>query len=343
MKKQILLVFTGGTIGSQLSGDTINTDSSAGFKLLQLFNERDRQAESVCFKILQPLQILSENLHPSHWNILIAAIESEDLSNYDGIIVTHGTDTLAFSAAMLSQYFNPLNIPLLLVSSHLPLDHPDANGMANFLCAVDFIRQQILRGVFVAYQNPGQAMQVYLGSRLNSCLPLSSDFIGLQSQALMQYADGQFYHRQDAKLLPCSPLSLNADFSSRILLIKPYPGLNYSHFQLDQVDVVLHDLYHSGTACASVAQSGAHSLVEFIQHCRQRQLKVYLAAAAYSENAYASTRQLLEAGAEIIWDVSIEVAYAKLLLAYGNFTADSAIDAFLRRDLAWEHVGSTAV
>ncbi|MDD1622074.1 MAG: asparaginase domain-containing protein [Methylococcaceae bacterium] len=335
--KSILLVFTGGTIGSKAEGGTINTSDLAGYKLLQLFAERHGDPASARFKTLQPLRILSENLHPKHWRQLIAAIEDEGLSGYDGVIVTHGTDTLAFSAAVLGLYFNRLNIPMLLVSSDLPLDNPDANGLPNFLTAVEFIRQIPQGGVFVSYKNPGQIQQIHLATRLASCLQLGSDFISVQNKPFMHFEGGCF-RRLHALPELSQPVSLKADFSARILLIRPYPGLDYSQFSLDGVDAVLHDLYHSGTACASAVWGENHNLVEFIKRCRQRNLKIYLAPAIKSDSVYGSTRELLAAGAEMIWNLSLEAAYAKLLLAYGNFDDPQAINRFLAQDNAWEHV-----
>lgn len=336
--KSILLVFTGGTIGSQAEAGTINTSSKAGFRLLQLFAERDRYPASVKFKTLQPLQILSENLHPRHWQQLIAAIEAEDLTQFDGIIVTHGTDTLAFSAAALGLYFAGLKIPMLLVSSDLPLDNPSANGLANFLCAVEFIRQIPQPGVFVPYKNPLQTMQVHLATRLASCLQLSSDFISAQSLAFMQFNDGRFSQLHIVSEPADLPPPLTANFSAHILLIKPYPGLDYMQFNLDGVDAVLHDLYHSGTACESMAWGEQYSLIGFIERCRQHRIPVYLAPAVHSESAYSSTRALLNHGAEMIWNMSLEASYAKLLLAYRNFDDPRSISRFLQQDIAWEHL-----
>lgn len=336
--KSILLVLTGGTIGSQAAGGTINTSNAAGLKLLQLFAERDGDPASVAFKTLQPLRILSENLHPRHWRQIVDSIEAEDLSGFDGIIVTHGTDTLAFSAAALGLYFNRLQKPMLLVSSDLPLDDPKANGLPNFLCAVEFIRRHPENGVFVPYQNPGQPLQIHRATRLASSLQLGGDFISVQAKAYMQFENGCFKKLHGFVDAECSPLPLKADFSARILLIRPYPGLDYSQFNLDNADAVLHDLYHSGTACASAAWGEQHSLAEFIKRCRQRKLKVYLAPAVRSESAYSSTRELLAHGAEMIWNLSLEAAYAKLLLAYGNFDDPQAFSRFLARDIAWEHV-----
>ena len=129
-------------------------------------------------------------------------------------------------------------------------------------------------------------------------------------------------------------LNLKANFSSRILMIKPYPGLDYAHFNLDNVDVVLHDLYHSGTACVSAQWGENHSLVEFTKRCMKKNIKVYLAPALKSADAYKSTRALIEQGAEMIWNMSIEAAYVKLMLAYGNFKGEQQKLKFIDTDIA---------
>ncbi len=334
----ILLVFTGGTIGSTSINGTINTSDQAHYKLLNLFNESHPSSALVQFKILQPLHILSENLQPQFWQQLINSITAEELDQYDGIIVTHGTDTLAYSAAILGLYFNDLKIPLLLVSSHHPLDHPGANGLKNFICAVEYIKQQKPAGVFVPYQNPNQIQQLHIGTRLNSSLPLSDIFISVQSQVYMTYHKGRFNQIQNIHTLHCKKTTLKADFSTRILIIRPYPGLDYSVFNLSQTDVVLHDLYHSGTACTSTDYGRHHSLINFSKRCQDHEIPLFLAPAIQHTEVYTSTRQLLDQGTEIIWNMSLESAYAKLLLAYCNYTERHKISAFLQDDIALEHI-----
>jgi L-asparaginase/Glu-tRNA(Gln) amidotransferase subunit D len=349
--KHILLVFTGGTIGSTATDGTINTSNSAPFKLLQLFEQQYRDHQSVHFDTLQAIQILSENFAPAAWKIMIAAIESAQPNKYDGIIVTHGTDTLAYTAAALSFYFRASTIPVLLVSSDYPLDNPHGNGLANFICAVAFIRQRVALGVFVPYRNTGKTMQIHQGSRLTCSLQLTGDFYSVQNNSFMQF-DGQHFtsvntlvtqssnvDKQDqASLASGDIIPLKPQFSNRILMVKPYPGLDYCHFKLDSVDAVLHDLYHSGTACATEQWGKNHSLLEFVKRCGERGIPIYLAPAIKSENAYQSTRELIEHGAEMIWNMSIEAAYVKLMLAYGNFSEKKLISGFIDRDIACEHV-----
>jgi L-asparaginase/Glu-tRNA(Gln) amidotransferase subunit D len=349
--KHILVVFTGGTIGSTVNDGTIDTSANAPFKLLQLFRQHYPNPADIHFDTLQPIQILSENLAPAAWKIIIEAIESAQPSKYDGIIVTHGTDTLAYSAAALSFYFHALAKPMLLVSSDYPLENPKGNGLANFICAVEFISQNIDTGVFVPYRNAGQAMQIHRGSRLTCSLQLSGDFYSVQGKSFMQFDGRQFTSvntpftessksaRQDRdSATPNTFFPLKPQFSSRILMIKPYPGLDYSHYNLASVDAVLHDLYHSGTACVTEQWGKNHSLVEYIKRCSSQGINVYLAPVIQSENAYQSTRELIAQGAEMMWNMSIEAAYVKLTLAYGNFTDKQQISDFIESDIAFEHI-----
>ncbi len=294
--KKILLVFTGGTIGSSSDQGTIDTSNQARFKLIESFERSYIGVDTVSFKISQPLQLLSENLHPSVWNRLIGAIEAENPDQYDGVIVTHGTDTLAFTAAALGLYFNSLEIPLLLVSSNHPLGHPDANGLDNFICAVEYIVQQQPRGVWVPYKNPGQHMWVHIATRLASSLQLSGDFVSVQSRPFMQFEHGRFTQLHEIERSNCVKITLNAKFSSSIILLRPYPGLDYSHINLNGVAAVLHDLYHSGTACSSRDFGNRYSLPEFIDKCRQQGKAVYLAPALEHPELYRSTQELLARG-----------------------------------------------
>jgi L-asparaginase/Glu-tRNA(Gln) amidotransferase subunit D len=337
--KNILVVFTGGTIGSIATGGTINTSDTTSFKLIQLFEQHYESHRQIHFDTIQPLQILSENLAPTAWKTLIAAIEAAQPDQYDGIIITHGTDTLAYTACALSFYFNAAKIPMLLVSSDYPLDHPKANGLDNFICAVEFILQKNQPGVFVPYRNQQQATQLHQGTRLACSLQLSGDFFSVQGKSYLQFANRQFsLVNPPAQQMPTQNTLLKADFSERILMVKPYPGLDYSRFNLDGVDAVLHDLYHSGTACASAQWGENYSLLEFIRRCEKQGVTVYLAPAIKSADAYQSTQALIEQGAKIIWNMSIEAAYVKLLLAYGNFDDKQEIMDFIVGDLAGEHL-----
>ncbi|MDT8407231.1 MAG: asparaginase domain-containing protein [Methylococcales bacterium] len=328
--KTILLCLTGGTLGASFHQGQIAPDAKAQATLLSQFHDLNREHTQVTFEVIQPFNLLSENMMPRLWGELIQALTAQDLQRYDGIIVGHGTDTLPYTAAALSYALRGLPIPVLLVSSHLPLDEPQANGLANFSAAVDFIIQHPLSGVYVPYQNPGQKLALHAGLNLLSSLPLSCDFISAAGQPLAWYERGQF-HFNDAIHTESSEQEwqIPARFSSRILLLRPYPGLDYRGINLTGYQAVLHDLYHSGTACIASEPGATYALPDFMARCQAANLPVYLAPIASDQRFYQTSLALDEAGGRFLPDITLEAAYVKLCLAYGVFADTDDIHAFL--------------
>ena len=169
----IQVLFTGGTIGASVQGDYIRTDERAPYMLLSMYQKsQTKLGNADClptFHTKTPYTLLSENLTGNTLNQLISSLSESITNNYDGIIVTHGTDTLQYSAAALSILFETCNIPIVLVSSNYILDDPRANGLVNFSHAVDFIQQSSGKkqgGVFVSYCNKGENPHIYPATSL---------------------------------------------------------------------------------------------------------------------------------------------------------------------------------
>lgn len=140
----ITVIFTGGTIGSSVQQDFVSTDAQMPYRLLAMYEaeQKKKGAAIPSFRTQAPYTTLSEYMDGSHLNRLIACVQSlltTDDPDIDGIIVTHGTDTLPFTAATLGMCFAYARIPILLVSSNYILDDPRANGLTNFTAAVDYI------------------------------------------------------------------------------------------------------------------------------------------------------------------------------------------------------------
>ena len=337
--KKILVVLTGGTIGSEIQAHQILPGPVDRVALVERYRASTAARTEVDFTCIRPMNSLSENMTPADWTRLIEAIRARNLAEYSGIIIAHGTDTLAFSAAAVAYCFARCPLPVLLVASDYPLADVRANGLENFICAVDFIVTHPVAGVFVPYRNQHQYMLVHVGTRLASSPQLSGDFFSVRETPYARFVDGDFQIMNplpevaEHDIEPVKPV-----FSERVMLIRPYPGLDYSRLDLKGVDAVLHDLYHSGTACAAPLAGGRYALTDFIDRCRARNIAVFLAPALKSPAHYQSTESLLTKGAEMIWNISLEAAYVKLLLAYGNYDDEARIKAFLARDLAFEHV-----
>ncbi len=193
----ILTIFTGGTISSSERGGYIGPDEQNNYRLINEYKKLNpEKCKNISFSIVSPYFILSENLTGKHINLLADCIDKALSSDeYDGIIVTHGTDTLQYTAAGLSYIYSDINIPIVLVSSNYILDDSRANGYDNFSAAVDFImtccktpeeninasteknagnnlaiENNVANhiGVYVAYKNENEPAVIHCGARLLS-------------------------------------------------------------------------------------------------------------------------------------------------------------------------------
>ena len=115
MKNRICVIFTGGTIGSYSNGGIVDLKPETSSLLIEKY--RERFGNAIHFDELRPLNILSENMQPSDLEVMADCIRGVDKDAYDGIILTHGTDTLCFTANLFSQLFCDIKIPLVFVSA----------------------------------------------------------------------------------------------------------------------------------------------------------------------------------------------------------------------------------
>ena len=197
----ISIIFTGGTIGSVKNADGSTSPDSKSYKLLELYREQvgPLEAEPEC-----PFKVLSENMDFDRVEELLRfidkVIKEKDPS---GIIITHGTDTLAFSSSFIAHAFAGAQIPIVMVAANYVIEDPRSNGLANFSKAVDFIRNSGEKGVFVSYKNEDSEPRIHRATKL--CKPLE------YSDSL--YSIDKFTGGNTEKVLPI-------DFDS---LVKAFP------------------------------------------------------------------------------------------------------------------------
>ena len=154
MPQHILILATGGTIASEAAEDGLQPELPAA-KIVagSLHNLPDCQVE--CRDILA---LDSSNIQPEEWKI-IARETAAAVGQYDGVVVTHGTDTMGYTASALSYMLRNLPIPVVLTGSQLPYVHPLTDATDNLRCAVAMALSG-KPGVFLAFDR-----RVILGCR----------------------------------------------------------------------------------------------------------------------------------------------------------------------------------
>ena len=345
--KNILLVLTGGTICS--FADENNERSSDVKRAERLIIEKFRSSTSpfsseccVKFHAEAPLNVLSENMSIENWNILIDALKKYDYSAYDGVIVLHGTDTLAYTSSLLSILFAGTKIPVFLVSSALPLTEKATNGNANFRAAVELILGGIKPNVYAVYRNyesnSGEStdtMYIHYGSHLLQCANRSDNFYS-KTMTKLEGPEPHF----EAVGMPEKTLPLYAcpELSDSVLRINPYVGINYERYSLDGVKAVIHGTYHSSTLAASAAEvsSATHLLLRCKTH--NPPIPMFLEPCNPKAYSYETTGKILRMGAGAIYGMTSEFSYVKLLLGVCRGLSGEALCEYMMSEINGEFI-----
>ncbi|MBQ8209020.1 MAG: asparaginase [Clostridia bacterium] len=131
--KKILLIATGGTIASGMTENGLSPQIDAE-ELLSFLPEYAEICDVDC---IQPFSVDSTNITPGHW-LKIANVIEKKYTAYDGFVVTHGTDTLAYTAAALSCLIENPEKPIVLTGSQRPISDADTDAKKNMLDSLRF-------------------------------------------------------------------------------------------------------------------------------------------------------------------------------------------------------------
>ncbi len=305
---KILFVFTGGTIGSVAHDGIINTDGNRPRVLLAEYERA--HGISFTYDCVEPYVALSENNTGDTLRALCACVAGHKDKGYDGIVVTHGTDTLQYTAAVLSYAFADISIPLCLVSANYPVGDVRSNAIFNLRGALRFIAEVGTPGVWVPYQNEGEPMYIHCGTRLLESIAFT-DYVGSVFSARYGTFEGNKpfslnpgYRALDDEISALGVPVLAEDVP-QILRIQPYPGMVYPAIAKD-VRYILHTSFHSGTVNTVSGEAK-----RFFAEARARNIPVFLTGATRGD-AYVSTSAFAALGITPLYQIAPVAAYVKL-------------------------------
>ena len=234
--KKILLIGTGGTIASDV------TDSGLAPELTteQLLSHIPGISDICGVDCLQLLNLDSTNMTPAHW-LEIAACIREHYGCYDGFVITHGTDTMAYTAAALSYLIQGSPKPIVLTGAQRPIGFDSTDSKTNladaFRCAAED-----LPGVSIVFNS-----RVILGTRAKKTRSKSFQaFSSINHPELGVLRDGVLlrYIRQDCREAPVFYDRLDP----RVALLKLVPGTgrDAADFLLERNDALIIESFGVG-------------------------------------------------------------------------------------------------
>ena len=309
--EKVLLLTTGGTIAAR-EGDNGLTPDIKSNDILALIPEIKNKFEVECKDILN---LDSSNIQPEEWQY-IAGIVSENLPHYDGIIITHGTDTMAYTAGALSFMLQNLNKPVVLTGAQIPIEQMFTDAKRNLqtaFAAVDSGIPKVMIAFFDKIINGARAVKVRtLG--FNAFESISAPYIG------EVFADGVHIYEDVDKSMTKNEFCLKDRLSTDVFVLKLIPGTNPRIFDM------LLEMKYKGIVIEAFGAGGTH----FERRNLLPKLKMLIdngvAVVARSQCLYEKSefslyevgRKVLDCGVIEGKDMTTEAIVTKLMWALGQ-------------------------
>ena len=221
----ILILYTGGTIGMVIDQDTGALKPFNFDKLQDLFPDLklvNYEIDSYCFDPIMD----SSNMSPDYWKLIVDVIE-ENYENYDGFVVLHGSDTMAYTASALSFMLQNLNKPVILTGSQLPLGMIRTDGRENILTAIEIAAAKddetpLIPEVCIYFEN-----QLFRGNRTSKYNAQNFEaFISPNYPALANVGVYIDYNNNAIHKPNFKKLKVFKNLDCNIAILKLYPGIS---------------------------------------------------------------------------------------------------------------------
>ncbi len=235
--KKILLLGTGGTIASEMSPEGL-TPEIGPQQLLRYVPAISSLCEVDCLSLFS---IDSTNITPRHW-LRITRVLRERYGDYDGFVITHGTDTMAYTAAALSYLIQGAKKPIVLTGAQKPINYDSTDSKLNLIDAFTCACSEQIHGVCIVFSG-----RVILGTRARkTCSKSFTAFSSINYPELGQLHDHRLMCYIEADYLP-EP-HFYEELDERIGLVKMIPGTDHEllDFLLRRKDALVVECFGVG-------------------------------------------------------------------------------------------------
>ena len=321
--KKLVLLGTGGTIASRIDHRTGRVEPvMSGSEILNLIPEISDVANIESKSLFS---VYSDNMSPEHWQKIAVAVAEEINSGADGVLISHGTDTMGYTAAALSFMLYNVPKPVVLVGAQRSSDRPSTDAAGNLIAGARFCVDGNKAGVFVVmHETIGDDLfAVHSGTRVRKMHSSRRDAFRSMNVPLVARIDrdGKIEHLSECR--PVSDRKIKADtkMEENCLLLYCFPGMKPESFEdavMNSKGVVL-----AGTGLGHVNES----MIPLIRKATEAGIPVVMTTqcleGTVNLNVYNAGREILAAGAIPAEDMLPETALVKLMWILGNYPADA--------------------
>lgn len=333
----VLIIYTGGTIGMihhPLTGELTNVDFHQIFEQVPELNRLQINIKSHSFAL--PLD--SSEINPDHWLELSLLIQQK-YQEFDGFVVLHGTDTMAYTASALSFLFDGLHKPIIFTGSQLPMGVIRTDGKENLITALEIASAKNDNGEPLV-----QEVAVYFDYKLfrgNRCTKVSAEhFEAFKSPNYPDLATAGVhlkYHKTHLFSYPAIELSVKNKINRRIALVKFFPGMDFSIYRnlisKETIDGLVLETFGAGNAPRSPELR--HILSQFKQDGGVILNITQCNTGSVNQGLYETSSMFNDLGVISGFDMTTEAAVSKLMVNLDSIHVNQD-DSLLRQNLRGE-------
>lgn len=337
IKSKILVIYTGGTIGMIMDKKS-NTLEPLAFEHMSKFipelNECNFELEYISF---DPT-VDSSDMDPELW-VRLASIIEKNYEVFDGFVVLHGSDTMAYSASALSFMLENLNKPVIFTGSQLPLGVSRTDGKENFVTSVEIAAHHeddtpVVPEVCIYFEN-----QLYRGNRTFKYN--AENFDAFRSVNYPVLADIGVYIKYDLNAIRkpnFKKLKVYKKLDTSVAVLKLFPGIDdevvRSILAIKGLKALVLETYGTGNAHTRP------SFISILKDAIDRGLFILnitqCKGGAVEHGKYQASLPLAKAGVASGMDMTLEAAVTKLMFLLGQGYSGGRLEHAIKTSLRGE-------
>jgi glutamyl-tRNA(Gln) amidotransferase subunit D len=334
----VVIMSTGGTIASRVDYRTGAVRSAISAS--DIYGVVPELAEVARVDTEIVFSLYSENITQKHWTELAETVAKRIEQGIDGIVIAHGTDTMAYTSAALSFALQNLPVPVILVGAQRSSDRPSSDAATNLIGAVKAAGEAPFAEVGLAMHETvsDTAIIIHRGTKVRKCHTSRRDtFKSINCVPIAEVKDlkvtmqaDQFQRRDPKKKLVLKP-----NFSEKVALVKFYPGLDPSiidfYVEKDMKGILLEGsgLGHVSKFCFNAIKNAVDKgvVVALSSQCIWGRVNM---------NVYDTGRDLLSFGVVPLDDMFPETGLVKLMWTLGQTSDVEEAKKLLKTNIAGE-------
>jgi glutamyl-tRNA(Gln) amidotransferase subunit D len=333
---KILLLSTGGTIASKIDYRTgavtpVLTAEELNSSIPELAEIANIDAEVLFSEY-------SENIMPEHWLRIAEKINEYSKSDYIGIIVAHGTDTMHYTSSFLSFALAGFPIPIVLVGSQRSSDRASSDAALNLIGATKFIKENRTKGVYIImhHDENDETIACHMGTRVRkNHTSKRGAFQTIGNDPAFIIAENQIQKNITEDFFKVNEFQPKIYLDAKVALVKYYPG--YDPSLLDKIiEMGYKGIIFEGTGLGHIGKT----MYESVKKANENGIFLGMTSQCIDGRVrmtvYESGRDLLDLGITPLENMIPEVALVKAMWVMGNSQDREEVKKIMLENIASE-------